>query len=119
MNDADYHSIDYISRRLMEATEKMQEMTPKIAVARQVREFDSERRKRALSVAVVPFLKLGESATSAEHQARASKPYSDDMKATAKDLIAAETTIAEWSALQARFEALRSLLSVQKSIANL
>lgn len=119
MEAADYHSIDYISRRLMEATDKMQQMAQQVAEARQIREFDSERRKRALALSVVPFLEQGESATAAEHKARATKLYADNMKTAGRDLVLAEKAIADWTALQARFEALRSLLSVQKSIANL
>lgn len=116
MNSSDFHSIDFISKKLFEATEDMQEMADSVAKARQVREYDSDRRKRALSCGVSDFLKAGESATAAEHKARASDSYAQLMKEMAKDLIAAEKVIAEWAALNARFEALRSLLSVQKSL---
>lgn len=116
MNSTDFHSIDVISRRLFETTEEMQAMTDAVAKAKQCREYDSDRRKRALSCGVADYLKSGESATAAEHKARASDSYAELMKATARDLIVAEKTIHEWIALQARFEALRSLLSVQKSL---
>ncbi len=116
MNATDFHSIEAISRRLFETTEAMAAMTEAVAKARQIREYDSDRRKRALSCGVVDHLTKGESATSAEHKARASESYAELMKATARDLIAAEKTIHDWTAIQARFEALRSLLSVQKSL---
>lgn len=116
MKSVDFHSIDSISKYLFDATEQMAEMAELVAKARQIREYDSDRRKRALSCGVSDFLKVGESATAAEHKARASDSYQQLMKETAKDLIAAEKTIAEWTALNARFEALRSLLSVQKSL---
>lgn len=117
---ADYSTIEAISARLIEASDALGNMTERVAKARQIRDYDSDRRKRALSCAVVDFLKGGESAAAAEHKARASESYGEMMKARAKDLATAEIVIAEWDAEKIKWETARSLLSVQKSlVANL
>jgi hypothetical protein len=113
---ADYSTIEEVSARLIEASDRLGELTGAVAKARQIREYDSDRRKRALSCAVRDFLNEGDSATAAEHKARASESYAELMKATARDLITAEQTIAEWEAVKCRWESARSLLSVQKQI---
>jgi hypothetical protein len=118
MSLADFTNIEGISRRLYVVTEELSAMAPLYAKAKQIREFDSDRRKRTLATFVVGFLNLGKSAADAEHRARASEPYGEAMRACGADLVHAEQTIAEWTAKQAQFEALRSLLSVQRTIMN-
>ncbi len=90
----------------------------RVGAARQIREFDEPRRKKCLSDAVSDALKANEklSISAAEHLGRSSSSYASAMKRVGEDLKAAETTIAEWEVAKARFEAARSLLSVQKSI---
>lgn len=117
---ADYSTIEAISERLIESSEALGAMADAVAKARQVREYDSDRRKRALSCAVADFLKAGESATAAEHHARASESYAEMMKTRGKDYAEAEAVITEWEAAKIKWETARSLLSVQKSlVANL
>lgn len=113
---ADYSTIEAISARLIEASDALGRQTERVAKARMVRDYDSDRRKRALSCAVKDFLDEGVSAAAAEHKARASESYAELMKSTGKDLLAAEQAIAEWEATKCRWESARSLLSVQKSI---
>lgn len=113
---ADYSSIEAISQRLIEASNALSEMVEGVAKARHVREYDSDRRKRALSSSVTDFLKAGDSAAAAEHNARASTAYAEAMKGLARDLTAAEQTVAEWESVKIRWETARSLLSVQKSL---
>lgn len=114
---ADYSSIEAISARLIEASNALGELAERVAKAKQCREYDSDRRKRALSCAVSDFLKQGEkSATAAEHHARASESYAEMMKSRGKELADAEAVISEWDALKIKWETARSLLSVQKSI---
>lgn len=117
---ADYSTIEAISERLIEASDALGMMADRVAKARQIRDYDNDRRKRALSCAVADFLKSGESATAAEHKARASESYAETMKARGTEFAAAEAVIAEWDAAKIRWETARSLLSVQKSlVANL
>ncbi len=117
---ADYSTIEAISERLIESSNLLGNMAERVAKARQIRDYDSDRRKRALSVAVADFLTKGESATAAEHKARASESYAEMMKARGTELAAAEHVICEWEAAKIKWETARSLLSVQKSlVANL
>lgn len=113
----DYSSIESISARLVEASDAVGEMYEKVARARQVREYDSDRRKRVLSVAMRDMLKEGMSAAAAEHTARASESYGEMMKQLGKDLLMAEAIIAEFEATKLRWETARSLLSCHKTIA--
>lgn len=117
---ADYGSIEAISARLIEASDALGAMSERVAKARHIREYDSDRRKRALSCAVADFLKNGGSAAAAEHNARASESYAQMMKERGADFIAAEAVINEWEAMKIKWETARSILSVQKSlVANL
>lgn len=117
---ADYSTIEQISERLVESSTAISMMADRVAKARHIKEYDSDRRKRALSCAVVDFLTAGDSATAAEHKARASASYAESMKAHGQALEAAEAVITEWEAAKIKWETARSLLSVQKSlVANL
>lgn len=115
-NSADFTDFAVLSRELMACVERAQMMVEAVAAARQIKEFDSDRRRRALSVCVAPLLDAGQSGTAAEHQARASKPYGDAMAKLRTDYIQAETTIAAYAANAARMDALRSLISFQKQL---
>lgn len=117
---ADYGSIEEISARLVESATLLGNMAERVAKARQCRDYDGDRRKRALSSVVTDFLLQGESAAAAEHKARASEGYAEAMKNLAATLIAAEREITEWEVTKLKWETARSLLSVQKSlVANL
>lgn len=113
---ADYSTIEGISQALVKASDELASMADAVARARQVRDYDSDRRKRALATAVRDFLSEGDSSAAAEHKARASESYGAMMKQTGKDLILAEKTIAEYEATKIKWETARSLLSVQKQI---
>lgn len=116
---ADYGTIEAVSLRLVEASHALTEMVGRVAAGRQAREFHGDRAKKALSTAVrdVVALKPEISMSQAEHLARSSKGYEETMKKIGADLLVAEQAIAEWEAAKCRFEAARSLLSVQKTIA--
>lgn len=111
---ADYSESEKISERMKSSTRKLHELASQVGVARQIREFNSDQRKNALSVEVVKALKDGQSATAAEHIGRASPAYEQKMGILAKQLESAESTIAAWQAEMASFEAARSLLSFSK-----
>jgi hypothetical protein len=116
---ADYSTIEAISKRLVEACDVLAGLVQSVASARQAREYHGDRTKKALSTAVrdVVALKPEISMSQAEHLARSSKGYEETMKKIGADLLVAEQTIAEWEVAKCRFEAARSLLSVQKTIA--
>jgi hypothetical protein len=85
-----------------------------LGAAKQVRDYDSDRRKSLLARHIVKHLKTGESATAAEAYGRADPAYHVELEALAEQREAAEKTIAESDAEYASFEACRSLLSMQK-----
>ncbi len=115
--EADYSTVDSIGRRLVEASDTLREMTGRVAKARQVREYDSDRRKRALSCAVKDFLGTGaKSIAEAEHKARSSESYGAAMENLRSQLENAERVIADWDAAKVAWESARSLLSIQKQI---
>jgi|SRR4026207_9408 len=118
-NPADYTDTASVERRMITASEELSEMALALALARQVREYDSDRRKTALSKAVVPFLTQGESAAAAEHKARASAHYGQAMAILAEQSKSAEEVIAKYEAAKIKFECGRSLLSMQKTMAAL
>ncbi len=115
---ADYSTIEAISKRLIEATDTLGSMVERVGAARQIREFSEPRRKKCLSDAVRDAISANPdlSMSAAEHIGRASESYAGAMKRVGQDLTEAEKTIAEWEVAKARFEAARSLLSVQKSL---
>lgn len=112
---ADYSETMLLQRRLTETADEMAAITDDVGMARQVREFSSDRRKRALGRAMQAALAGGESSSKAEAEARASEPYAKELQQLAKELTAAEQTIARWDVLRIKWETARSLLSVQKS----
>lgn len=114
----DYTDLTELSRTLMEVTEKLLESAPAVGAARQIREFSSDRRKRALALSIKDVLSVTPnlSATAAENQARTLPGYAEAMKKLQSELQIAEQAIAENEALRARHDSLRSLLSFQKSL---
>ena len=113
----DYSTIEQISARLIESSEELARMVESVAKARQIRDYDGDRRKRALSVAVADILRNGDmSGIAAEHMARSSDGYGEAMKMIGKDLVNAEQIITAWDAAKLRWETARSLLSVQKTM---
>lgn len=111
---ADHTETQRIANRMQSCTRKLHELAGQVGAARQIREFNSDQRKAALSVEVVKALKDGESATAAEHIGRASPAYGQKLDVLAKQYEAAEACIAAWQAEMASFEAARSLLSFSK-----
>lgn len=115
---SDYSDLEQLTRALMEVTEQLLSAAPSVGAARQIREFSSDRRKRALALAIKDVLSVTPnlSATAAENQARTLPGYAEAMKKLQNELQIAEQAIAESEALRARHDSLRSLLSFQKSL---
>lgn len=112
---ADYSETIAIQRQLSDCVNKLNAMAGRVALARHVREYDSDRRKRALAIAAMPLLKAGASSAAADTEARASGPYEAAMIQLGKEFVAAEKALAEWDALRIQIEVARSLLSMQKA----
>lgn len=112
---ADYSDTLELQRKLTESADAIQAMSHDVAMAKQVREYDGDRRKRCLAVAALPFLRAGNSSAAAETEARASQAYADAMKALGNQLVEADKILANLEALKIQFEVARSLLSLQKA----
>lgn len=112
---ADFSETAELQQRLTGAADALSAMTGDVAIARHVREFDSDRRRRALAIAAAPLLKAGLSSAAADTEARASEVYAAAMKQLGKEFLAAETALAEWEARKIQFECARSLLSMTKA----
>lgn len=115
VNTADHSDVVELQKRLMQAADKLSSMAGSVAQARQVREYDNDRRKRCLAVAALPLLTAGASSAAADTEARASEPYASAMKQLGAELAAAEKAIAEWEAQKIMWESARSLLAMAKS----
>lgn len=111
---ADHSETEKISERMKSSTRKLHELAAHVGSARQVREYDSDRRKNLLAKYVLKALKDGMSATAAETTGRADPAYQEELERLADQLQASETVIASWMAEQASFDAARSLLSFSK-----
>ena len=104
-----------LQQRLAELTGALAAMTDEVGLARHVREYDSDRRKRVLAIAAHPLIVAGASSAAADTEARAGATYGAAMKTLGKELVAAEKVIARWEAVKIQIEVARSLLSMQKS----
>ena len=111
---SDHSEIEVIQKRLENAVREIRNMTMAVGHAKQVRDYDSDRRKNILAAATVPFLKAGHSAASAEMEARAFLAASSGLDELAAQREDAEKTIARWDAAFCTYEAARSLLSMAK-----
>lgn len=116
---ADHSETLRIGERMKSCTRKLHDLAAQVGGAKQVREYDSDRRKNLLSKYVAKSLKDGESATASETIGRSNPAYQSELEAMGDQLQAAETVIATWIAEQASFEAARSLLSFQKATMDL
>jgi hypothetical protein len=99
-------------RDLGEQSDKLEAMCEAVAKARHVREYDSDRRKRALAVEAAK--QVGLSASAAETMARSSMAYYKSMKLLGEEFANAELIIARWDAQKIRCEVARSILSITK-----
>jgi hypothetical protein len=111
---SDQGEIFKIEKRLKSCTVRMLAMAQEVGAAKQVREYDSERRKNLLAKHVLPHIKAGESAAAAETLGRSDPSYKAEFEALEAQRGASETVIATWEATNAEHDALRSLLSMAK-----
>jgi hypothetical protein len=117
---SDFEELSKATRELEKLSIQLAAMVPSVADARTVLEYDSERRKAALSRAVLTAFKAGATSTShAEHEARASAKYEDDMRGLATDYTKAERTKTEFEVIRIKVDSLRTLVSAAKLTYNL
>lgn len=111
----DHDTITQAQAQMNRAAIDLGAMSSDVGDAKQVREFSSDRLKRAFSVAVVEFLDAGDSGVASEHRARASKAYGSSLHDLSEQFRTAMRVIEKYEALKVQFESARSLLSVEKA----
>lgn len=111
---ADFSECAELQNRLLQSSDALSSMTGSVALARHVKEYDSDRRKRCLAVAAIPLLKAGLSSAAADTEARAGGAYAAAMKQLGTEYVNAEKTLAEWEATKIQVEVARSLLALQR-----
>lgn len=112
---ADNETITKAEQQMNRCALDLERLAQDVADAKTVKEFSSDRLKRAFSVTVAEFLEAGDSAAAAEHKSRASKTYGTSLHDLAEQYKAAMRVIEQHSALQTKFESARSILSVEKA----
>ena len=113
MTDAD--TITKAEAQLNRTAKALEAMSQDVADAKTVKEFSSDRLKRAFSVTVAEFLEAGDSGVAAEHKARASKPYGTALHDLSEQYQSALRIIERHDATKALFESARSILSTEKA----
>jgi len=111
---ADWSSVEGLQQRMIEAVEAMQQMADDMGRASHVSAYDSDRRKKALSRAMAAPLAGGESAAKAEALARADAVYAKEFDQLAKEHLAAEQTVSDWTAKKLVWQTCQSLLAMQR-----
>lgn len=104
-----------IEKRMEDARIYLRDNAGGYGNAKQVREYDSDRRKQLLAKCAKPFIANGDSNAVAETKARSGDAYAIELDKLADSYAAAETTIALYDAASVSFDAARSLLSMAKS----
>jgi len=114
---ADFSTISDLQRHMEKLLDELDQQAPHYAKARTISEFMGDRRKSALANAFCAIRKEDpeESATAAEHRARASSGFKEKTIELFKDHLNAETAIATYHVLQTRVEVQRSLLAIERA----
>ena len=110
----DNNTIEQIQERMDTALKRIHGSIAMVAIARQVKEFNSDMRKKALAISMHRYIERGESMAGAEALARATPEYNDNIKQLAEEYTNACRVIAESDANYATFEATRSLLAMSR-----
>ena len=116
MDEPDILDLAQATRELDRLSVQLCGMVEEYGEAKLIIEYDSERRKSALSRAVMKAFKDGaDSTTKAEHMARCSVSFEEDMKTLGRHLAHAEKVRFKFDSSKIRVEALRSRISATKS----
>jgi len=116
----DYTDLFRATKELSSELSKLSAMSKDVAAARTVKEFNSDRKKNALSKAVVEaFKNKAKSAAEAEHIAMASEKYELTMKDLTNSYAKAEFVLTDFTVCMAKIESLRSIIAVHRQIAGI
>ena len=111
----DGHDLLAIEGRMEDARCYLRDNADSYGKAKQVREYDSDRRKQLLARFMRPFIAQGDSNAVADTKARALDEYAMKLDEQAQQYAAAETTLALYDAAEVSFKAAQSLLSLAKT----
>jgi hypothetical protein len=111
----DNDKIVFAQRQMHKAATTLANMSDAIAEARQIKEYDGDRRKRVLAAVMAEFLEQGESAAAAECKARASKYYTEQLLELGVQLRDAFRVIEKAEATRVLFSSAQSILSCEKA----
>jgi hypothetical protein len=117
--NANFEQLAAAQKGMADAITELDQLRDKVAMARQIVEFCGDRRKSALSVLVVEYLKQDMPIGAAEHQARADSRFKAEMKLIMEQTGNAEKVVKAWELQKIRFECARSLLSSERSLLEL
>src|SRR5215469_2735604 len=95
---SDYSEMEAAQRRLHNAVKEIRALTVSVGHAKQIREYDSERRRNLVATFMLSHIKDGGSVAAAEVHARANLSYQERLEALASQREACEKTIADWEA---------------------
>lgn len=111
----DHNDSAVLERRMKLAAAKLQALSERVGMAKTVKAYDGDRRKRILSEAVFLALKAGaKSITEAEHVARASDEYGQKLDAQQAQLEAADNVLAQYDAEELAWKTSQSLLAMAR-----
>jgi hypothetical protein len=112
---ADHETITKAQMQMQRCALDLEKLAADVADAKVIKEFNSDRLKRAFSASVAEFLASGDSATAAEHKSRASKAYAVALMDLQEQYKAAMRVIEQHDALKTKFESSRSILSCERA----
>lgn len=115
MSLTDNDTITQAQKQMNRCALDIAKMTNDLADAKTIKEFSSDRLKRAFSVEVERFLTAGDSAAAAEHKARASAQYGSALHDLSEQFKTAMRVIEQFEALKTKFESARSILSCERT----
>lgn len=110
----DSDTIAKAQRQMNQCALDIAKLANDVADAKTIKEYSSDRLKRALSGSVAVFLDEGLTGVAAEHKARASKEYGTHLHDLEEQFKSAMRVIEKYEGLKIRFESARSILSVER-----
>ncbi len=110
----DNHDISEVEQRLRSCSKRLHQLSASVGASKQIRQYDTDRRKNLLAKYVVRALKEGHSATAAEAYGRSDEAYQTELEGLSKQYEGAERTIASWEAEMCSHDAARSLLAMNR-----
>lgn len=114
MSTPDHSDVLRAQKSLTGALKKLHALAPELGMARQVIEYDSDRRKSLLAKYMVKHLRNGDSSASSEAQARSDESYIKELDCLAEICKTAHSVRADWDATYASWESARSVLAMQR-----